>query len=76
REGIVYLQDEPIHPTLLVERLLPMVEARGDERVYLKADEEVPHGDVVRVLDVLRRGGVTEIGMVTRMPEEEAAAGG
>jgi biopolymer transport protein TolR len=76
REGIVYLQDEPIHPTLLVERLLPMVEARGDERVYLKADEQVPHGDVVRVLDVLRRGGVTEIGMVTRMPEEEAAAGG
>ena len=76
REGIVYLGDEPIHPTLLVERLLPMVEARGGERVYLKADEQVPHGDVVRVLDVLRRGGVTGVGMVTRMPDEEEAAGG
>ena len=75
RQGIVYLQDEPIHPTLLVERLLPMIEARADERVYLKADEQVPHGDVVRVLDILRRGGVTGVGMVTRMPEEEAAGG-
>jgi biopolymer transport protein TolR len=70
REGIVYLQDEPIHPTLLVERLLPLIEARGDDRVYLKADDAVPYGDVVRVLEVLRRGGVTGVGMVTRMPEE------
>lgn len=72
REGIVYLQDDPIHPTLLVERLLPMIEARGDDRVYLKADEQVSHGDVVRVLDVLRRGGVTSVGMVTQTPQEGA----
>ena len=75
REGIVYLQDDPIHPTLLVERLLPMIEARGDDRVYLKADDAVPYGDVVRVLEVLRRGGVTGVGMVTRMPEEAAGGG-
>jgi biopolymer transport protein TolR len=72
REGIVYLQDDPIHPTLLIERLLPMIQARGDDRVYLKADDAVPYGDVVRVLEVLRRGGVTGVGMVTRMPEEPA----
>jgi biopolymer transport protein TolR len=74
-EGIVYLQDEPIHPTLLVERLLPMVESRGDERVLLKADESIPYGQVVRVLDILRRGGVTGVGMVTEMPEEGEAGG-
>ena len=75
REGIVYLQDDPIHPTLLVERLLPMIQARGDERVYLKADDAVPYGDVVRVLEVLRQGGVTGVGMVTRMPEEATGGG-
>jgi biopolymer transport protein TolR len=52
--------------------LLPMIQARGDDRVYLKADDAVPYGDVVRVLEVLRRGGVTGVGMVTRMPEEPA----
>ena len=75
REGIVYLQDDPIHPTLLVERLLPMIESRGDDRVFLKADETVPYGQVIQVLDVLRRGGVTQVGMVTQLPEEEAAGG-
>jgi biopolymer transport protein TolR len=74
REGIVYLQEDPIHPTLLVERLLPMIEARGDDRVYLKADEEVTHGQVIQVLDILRRGGVTTVGMVTRSPEEAAGS--
>lgn len=75
RQGIVFLQDEPIHPTVLVERLLPMIASRGDDRVYLKADRTVPYGQVVEVLDVLRQGGVTGVGMVTELPEEEAAGG-
>jgi biopolymer transport protein TolR len=75
RDGIVYLAETPIHPTQLVERLLPMIEARGSDQVFLRADEEVPYGRVVEVLDVLRRGGVTNIGMVTQLPQEDRAGG-
>ena len=75
-DGIVYLQETPIHPTQLVERLLPMIEARGDEAVYLKGDRGVPYGQVVDLLDVLHRGGVVHVGMVTELPPPEPAAGG
>jgi len=75
-DGIVYLQETPIHPTQLVERLLPMIEARGDEAVYLKGDRGVPYGQVVDLLDVLHRGGVVHVGMVTELPPPETAAGG
>jgi len=75
-DGIVYLQETPVHPTQLVERLLPMIEARGEEAVYLQGDRGVPYGQVVDLLDVLHRGGVVHVGMVTETPPPEPAAGG
>jgi biopolymer transport protein TolR len=69
RDGIVYVQEEPVHPSMLVERLLPLIEARSDETVFLKGDRELAYGRVVEVLDILHRGGITQIGMVTERPE-------
>ena len=66
RDGIVYLRDTPVHPSQLVERLLPLLEARGDETVFIKGDEAVAYGRVVELLDVLQQGGVTNLGMVTK----------
>jgi biopolymer transport protein TolR len=74
-DGIVYLAEVPIHPSQLVDRLLPMIEARGHDQVFLKADEGVIYGRVVEVLDILHRGGVTQVGMVTRLPSEDRAGG-
>ena len=65
RDGLVYLQDEPIHPSQLMERLKPLLEARGDEAVFLKGDRQLAYGSVIEVLDVLNQGGVRQVGMVT-----------
>lgn len=76
-DGIVYLQDEPIHPSQLVERLQPRIEARGDDSVFLKGDRGVPYGQVVDVLDVLYKGGIVNVGMVTELSTaEEGGEGG
>jgi biopolymer transport protein TolR len=71
RDGIVYLGDTAIHPTQLAERLTPVLEARRDKAVFLKGDRDVPYGAVVEVLDALRAGGITDIGMIT---QNDAAA--
>ena len=73
-DGIVYLKDTPIHPSQLVERLLPVLEAKGDDAVFLKGDRDVPYGQVVELLNLLHRGGITRVGMVTDLTE--AGAGG
>lgn len=69
RDGLVYVQDEPIHPTLLVERLTPMLESRGDEAVLLKGDRELSYGKVMEVLDLLHQGGIQHVGLVTETPK-------
>jgi biopolymer transport protein TolR len=67
-DGLVYVQSDPVHPSQLVERLLPMLEARGDKAVFLKGDRQLAYGKVIEVLDILHRGGITQIGMVTERP--------
>ena len=37
---------------------------RGRDGIYLRADEGVPYGTVVRVLAVMRSAGVGDIGLV------------
>ncbi len=64
-DGIVYLRDKPVHPTKLVDTLEPMLASRDDRQVFLKGDEGVPYGDFIHVVDLLYRGGIREIGLVT-----------
>jgi biopolymer transport protein TolR len=68
RSRLVLLGDEPVHPSLLAQRLAPAL-AGGSRPVYLKGDREVPYGFVVQVLAILNRMGIDEVGMLTAPPE-------
>ncbi len=69
RDGVIYLQDQPINIDRIVEQLEPLLASRGDKWVLLKGDQAVPYGDVMTVMDVLRRGGISQVGLVTQPPE-------
>ncbi len=68
RDGNVYLQEAQIATEDLVERLSEQIKARGDDSVFLKGDRDVPYGRVIEILDVLHRGGIVRVGMVTEKP--------
>ena len=65
KQGLVFIRDQPVHPSQLVDRLRPLLEARGDNSVFLKGDKDLAYGKVIEVLDVLHQGGVTRVGLVT-----------
>ena len=68
RNKVVFIRDTPVHPSQLVDRLVPLLEARGDESLLLKADRDLPYGDVMDLLALLNQGGITNVGMVTEEP--------
>jgi len=70
KDGLVYVRDKPVHPTRLLEVLTPMLRGRSDETVFLKGDRDVPYGRVIEVLDILHRGGIAKVGMVTERSVE------
>jgi biopolymer transport protein TolR len=71
RDGNVYLQESRVATEDLVDRVSDQIKARGDESVFLKGDREVPYGKIIEVLDILHRGGIVRVGMITERPPQE-----
>jgi biopolymer transport protein TolR len=69
RDHIVYLGDEPIQADVLQERIRQMVEHLSDKKVYLRGDGGVQLQELMEVFDRLKAAGVTDIGMVAKLPD-------
>ncbi len=50
-----------------------MLRSRKIKKALLEADASVPYGTVIRVVDVMNRAGVEQLGMVTRPAEKTGA---
>lgn len=53
-------------PTRRVDlvRTLDSADPNKDRRIFLRADRVVPYGDMMDVLEILRRGGYTKVALV------------
>jgi biopolymer transport protein ExbD len=70
-DGAVFVADQPVNLLLLEERLRGLTSGRPESVVYLRADEGLRYGQVIRVVDVVRRAGIDRIGFVYALPEEK-----
>jgi biopolymer transport protein TolR len=70
--GAVYVDGTAVGSSNLEMSLGPMLRARRVKRALLEADQGVPYGRVVAVLDVMNRAGVEQLGMITQPKERDA----
>ncbi|MFI5364685.1 MAG: protein TolR [Candidatus Binatia bacterium] len=71
RSGQVYLNDTPITLPELGQKLQAILGVRPDRQVFLRADQNVRYGDVMRVIAAVKGAGVERLGMVTEPPSDE-----
>ena len=70
--GAVYVDGSPVGSRDLEMTLGTMLRSRRIKRALLEADQAVPYGQVVKVLDVMNRAGVEQLGMMTEPREGDA----
>src|SRR5688572_18970851 len=70
--GAVYVDGTAVGSQNLDLTLGPLLRAKRIKRALLEADEGVPYGRVVAVLDVMNRAGVEQLGMITVPREQDA----
>ena len=75
RDGAVYVDGIPVGTENLEVTLGSMLRGRKVQRALLEADQNVPYGRVIAVVDVMNRAGVEQLGMVTRPLEKPPHAG-
>ncbi len=69
--GEVYLNDAPITLPELGTKLQAILKLRPDRQVFLRADQNVKYGDVMRVVAAVKGAGVERLGMVTEPPADQ-----
>jgi len=70
QKGQLYLNDAPISLAELGPKLQAILQLRPDRQVYLRADQGVRYGEVMRVIAAVKGAGVERLGMVTEPPPE------
>jgi len=71
RDGRIRINEQPVHPDLLGERMQALARSRPDETVFLRGDRLLPYGEVLLVMDRIRKAGITKVALVTVPMAEE-----
>ena len=61
----VYINDDLVKSVSQVRQALKTLQATGESRVYVRADESVPYGVVMEVIGEVKGAGITDVGMIT-----------
>jgi biopolymer transport protein ExbD/biopolymer transport protein TolR len=69
RAGQIYVDDNRLSYDEFRAGFKALASRRGQQGIYLRADQGVPYGTVVRVLAVMRSAGVGDVGLVAE-PED------
>jgi biopolymer transport protein ExbD len=68
QSGGVYLDKTPMAGHELVTALAAAVKANPDLRVFISGDRDARHGEILRVLDLVRTAGIDRVAFEVRSP--------
>src|SRR5580658_1343577 len=76
RDNQIYLNDAKLDADELTTKLQAISQERPDREVFIRADEQVTYGEVIRTMAAIKAAGIENVGMVTEMPSGGANASG
>ena len=72
KAGQVFLNDTPMALDALTTKLTAIHTARPDRQVFVRADQTVSYGQVMKTMAAVRESGLTKIGLVTEPPPDRS----
>lgn len=67
----IYFNGKLIDPLKLTESVAAEITGEPERMVVLEADKNVLHGKVIRVMDLLKKGGAEKIAIATQPAEKK-----
>jgi biopolymer transport protein ExbD len=64
----IFLNDDPVEIENVAKAVEALISAQTDKSVVLHADEDVSHGIIINVMDLLRKQGIYKIVISTSKP--------
>ncbi len=73
KAGLVFLDQKPVGNNELAQMLTAAQKTNTTLRVFISGDQDALHGDVVRVLDLVRSTGIEKVAFEIREASKPAA---
>ncbi len=70
KAGLAYLNTKPVGPNELALGLAALAKTNAEVRVFISGDQDARHGDVIRVLDIVRGTGIQKVAFETKTQEK------
>jgi len=67
--NVLYINNHLIDPNSLSEKIKEEIKNNTNSLVVLEADQNITHGKVVRVMDLIKKGGAERIAIATKPRE-------
>ncbi|MBI5328241.1 MAG: biopolymer transporter ExbD [Deltaproteobacteria bacterium] len=67
--GVIYLNNKAVKMEGLFDSIKSELKTASDRTIIIKADKDIPHGTVVKVLDTAKRAGAAKLSIATE-PEK------
>jgi len=67
----IHLQDQVINQFLLEDKLKEYFVGQEKKVLFLEADQDLPYGFVITVIDIAKKAGVEVLGLVTEPVDEK-----
>jgi biopolymer transport protein ExbD len=71
KDKYIHVEQSVVNQYLLEQKLKEYFYGKKKKIVFLRADESLPFGFVLRVMDIAKKSGVEVVGIVTRPIEPE-----
>lgn len=69
-DGTMFLNQEPITLDDLEQKFKKLLPALEEKSLILKADKNVPHGTVVKVMDIAKLSGLEKLIIATQVEKD------
>jgi biopolymer transport protein TolR len=68
KDSQIYLNDAKLSADELSGKLKAIAQEHPDREVFIRADDQVPYGEVIKTMAAIKAAGIENVGMVTEMP--------
>ncbi len=65
KDGFIYLDGQKVEPVILEKKLTAMKLSKPDSAVVVRGDQILKLQELVSVIDIIQRAGITKFGIVT-----------
>ena len=72
KAGQIYIQETEVELDAVVPRLVAITGSNSDTRIFVRGDQNVPYGDVIKVMGAINSAGFKKVALLSEAPNGPA----